>query len=140
MRAANFQMMRIHTPVRAPFDAYTLSGALISPLIARPLFLRGTFCFTDQKPSSARPTQLKANRQQTTAATDAKAASALTGAKVASAFAEDMIQNPSYLTIELCRMTFAQKWREFAGTKKREGCGWAATESCLPAKTRNRLY
>jgi hypothetical protein len=94
MRAANFQMMRIHTPFRAPFDAYTLSGAVISPLIERPLFPWGRFCFTDQKPSSARPTQLKANRQQATAATDARAASALTGAKVASAFAEDMIRIP----------------------------------------------
>jgi hypothetical protein len=62
-----------------------------------------------QKPSSARLTQLKANRPQAAAATEAR---------VAIAFVKGMTE-PFCMTVTLCTTMSAQKWREDARSKLR---------------------
>jgi hypothetical protein len=94
--------------------------------------------FSDQKPSRASPTQLNAKRQQAAAATDARVASALTGARFASAFAEDMITFPGSTTIEYCRTTFTQTWRDFVAGKKRVAV--AAQQQLTGAGERNPAW
>jgi hypothetical protein len=62
-----------------------------------------------QKPSNARPTQLKANRPQAATATEAN---------VAIAFVEGMTA-PFCMTVTLCSVMSAQKWQEHARPKLR---------------------
>jgi len=123
-----------------------LSALRFTPPTQQTPGLPGTSsCFGNQKPSRASPTQLNAKRQQAAAATDARVASALTGARFASAFAEDMIEFPSSTTIEYCRTTFAQTWRDFVAGKKRAAVAAqqqpdAQANAILPGKTRNRCH
>jgi len=81
--------------------------------------------------------------QQAAAATDARVASALTGARFASAFAEDMFEFPGSTTIQYCRTTFTQTWRDFVAGKKRVAVAAQQqpieqANAILPGKTRNR--
>jgi len=78
-----------------------------------------------QKPSSARPIQLKANRQQPNAATDAK---------VAIVFADDMTRTLCGPPNALCRTTRAQKWQEFAWLKKGAAVAVLQHEAVLARK------
>jgi hypothetical protein len=67
----------------------------------------------------------------------------LTGARFASAFAEDMIEFPGSTTIEYCPTTFAQTWRDFVARKKRVAVAGQQqlleqANAILPGKIRNR--
>jgi hypothetical protein len=108
-------------------DRISAAPTLVST--ARPPTRMPYFSGRAQKPSSARPTQPNANRQQTTAATDAVAAIIL-----ADNMTEPFLGPQQTLSNDLCSKMAGIRQDE----KTRRLWRCCNITQCLPAKTRNR--